>query len=87
MSNVDFIDRTGQLPTQAEFDEGIAAVGKYIVRGITDLPPELAISMPVILRCLQAGKAVFKELEEQRERVAEKVKEDDDEEARPNTEQ
>jgi hypothetical protein len=63
MNNIEFTDKTGQLPTQAEFDESITVVSKYLVRGILDLPPELAVSMAVILRCLQAGKAIFNELE------------------------
>ena len=62
MNDIEITDRTGQLPTQADFDEAIKVVGKYLVHGITELPPELGVSMAVILRCLQAGKAIFKQL-------------------------
>jgi hypothetical protein len=50
---MDFEDKSGQPPSARDVDEAIATVGRFIVRAIGTLPPELAIQLPNIHRCLR----------------------------------
>lgn len=63
MSDIDFVDKTNALPSQQDFDDAIQAVNRSAIRNITQLPPELGVNMPNILRCLKAGKAIFLAIE------------------------
>lgn len=63
MADIEMVDKTGQLPTQKDFDDALEAISSAMLGGITKLPPELALSMPVIHRCLKAGRAVFAKIE------------------------
>lgn len=62
---LEFEDRSNKPPTQEEFDEAIEAIHKAMVRHITSIPPELAVSLGVVSRCLKFGKAIFAAMEKQ----------------------
>lgn len=49
------IDKTGEPPSQRDFDDAIEAVKISLIRDVTKLPPELGVNMPNILRCLRFG--------------------------------
>ena len=66
MSDVEFTDKTGQLPTQQDFDDALDSVGKALVGKIHELPPDLAVNLAVIHRCLKAGKALFAAIEKKK---------------------
>lgn len=46
------IDKSGQPPSKEDIVEAKKVVVKYLIVGITLLPPELAVQLPNILRCL-----------------------------------
>jgi hypothetical protein len=50
---MNFEDKTGTPPSQRDIDEAIQVVKKMIITSVMKLPPELAINLPNILRCLQ----------------------------------
>jgi len=50
--SLDFEDRSGQPPSALEIDEAVAVVQKWMVIGMMQLPPELAVQLPNIRRCL-----------------------------------
>lgn len=49
----EFIDEAGKPVSQHDVDEAIRVVSKQLVVGLLKLPPELAVQLPNILRCLQ----------------------------------
>lgn len=62
MAEPEFIDMTGKPRSDRELEEAIQVVGKFIVKGILSLPPELALQLGVIrglLLELQAIRAVI----------------------------
>lgn len=51
-------DITGQAPSERDVDDAIQAIRNQVVgMGMLKLPPELAVNLPNILRCLQHYKA------------------------------
>ena len=57
---MEFTENKGP-PTPEDAQEAIDVVGKYLITGITKLPPELAVQMGNILRCLNMYKTVAHE--------------------------
>ena len=53
-----FIDMTGTPPSERDVDEATKVVKKMIITQMMNLPPELAINLPNILRCLQRLKEI-----------------------------
>lgn len=45
-------DLTGKLVTKEDINEILTVVTKYMVIGMLKLPPELAVQLPNIRRCL-----------------------------------
>ena len=62
-------DRTGVPQNVVEYDEAIKVVQKFIVTGITNFPPEFAVHLPSILRCLEQGRALTRVVEERRKQA------------------
>jgi hypothetical protein len=51
-------DRTGKPVRKEEVDEALAVVRKFIVSGLTTFPPEFAVQLPNIMRCLQELRSI-----------------------------
>lgn len=64
--SVDIVDRTGTPVSLADYDEVIGVVRKFIVTGIIRFPPEFAVQLPSILRCLEQERALTGVVEELR---------------------
>jgi hypothetical protein len=47
------VDLTGTPVTKTDIEEALTIVRKYMVIGIMKLPPELAVQLPNIKRCLE----------------------------------
>lgn len=58
--SIESIDRTGEFPTREEVEEAREVVKKYLIIGMLKLPPELAVQMPNIHRCLALAATVAK---------------------------
>lgn len=52
MNGLDFTDKTGELPTLEEVRRARACAGKMLVTSMLKLPPELAVELTTIHRCL-----------------------------------
>ena len=63
MPDIEIIDRTNQLPTVAEFDEALQAVGDALIKDIANVPPYLGIHLALVHRCLKVGRAFICELD------------------------
>jgi hypothetical protein len=59
VSDISIKDMTGQLPTQRDVREAEAVVAKYLTIGLMKLPPELAVQLPNIHRCLKTLSAIL----------------------------
>jgi hypothetical protein len=59
---MEFEDRTGKPITSAEFEDAIGVVTKFVPQ-MMSLPPELAVQMMNIRRCLQQGLLLTKAAE------------------------
>jgi hypothetical protein len=64
--SIDIEDQTGMPVPVAEYDEALAVTRKYLVRLMTTLPPEFAVQIPNIIRCLEQGRALTAVVEERR---------------------
>lgn len=49
---MEIIDKTGETESLQTIDEAIAVVSKHQVVSMLKLPPDLAVMMPSIRRCL-----------------------------------
>lgn len=59
MADIEIEDRTGSLPSSNDVNEAIAVISKFVTIGMMKLPPELAVQMPNILRCLKVAKTLI----------------------------
>lgn len=50
--STEFVDKSGQPPSDQDIDEAIQAVRASFVKHIAKIPPELAVQLPNISRCL-----------------------------------
>lgn len=46
-------DLTGKPVSKQDIDEALIVVQKYLVKGMTTFPPEFAVQLPNIMRCLR----------------------------------
>jgi hypothetical protein len=72
-NGIEMIDKTGGMPTGDDAEEALTVVARYIL-SITTLPPELAVQMPNIHRCLVAFLAISRMKEAKDEHGEAKVK-------------
>jgi len=49
----EFIDNTGKPVSASDIREALDVINKYLIIGMTKLPPELAVQLPNISRCLR----------------------------------
>lgn len=56
---IEEIDTTGKMPTVKDVEEAEQAV-KSLITKIATVPPEIAVQLPNILRCLQVAKATLR---------------------------
>ena len=54
---MEITDVTGKPVSRRDVEEAEQVVRKFMVNGIMKLPPELAVQIPNILRCLSELKA------------------------------
>lgn len=64
MPDINIIDATGSLPTIAEVEEAQQAVDSTISKDVMSVPPELAVHLLTIKRCLSITHAVVKHMNE-----------------------
>ncbi len=60
---IEMVDKSGTMPTPEDVDEAIHAISTTMLGGITDVPPSLAVSLPVIHRCLKVAKIVIDKMD------------------------
>ena len=60
MPDIEVVDLTGALPSLKDVERAITAVKGAAVRDILTLPPDLAIEVANIIRCLALAKHVLK---------------------------
>ena len=53
---ISFEDKSGHPSAMRDYDEAIEVVKKHLVTGIMNLPSDLAVQLPNILRCLEQGR-------------------------------
>jgi hypothetical protein len=68
--SIDIDDRTGMPVPVEDFSEAIEVVTKYMLR-IAQVPPELAVQLGNVKRCLEQGRLLTIVVEEQRAKTKE----------------
>lgn len=63
MADIEFEDRTGMPESVRDYQECIDAVTRLVGPAVMKLPPELAVFMPQIRRCLIQGQKLTEHLE------------------------
>jgi hypothetical protein len=51
-----FEDKSGQPPSRQDIDEAILVCKKAVIVFRANLPPELVVNLPNIIRCLEHAK-------------------------------
>jgi hypothetical protein len=59
VTDLSFEDFSKRLPSLADVQEAKRVVGKYLVIGIIKLPPELAVQLPNLARCLSVLETIL----------------------------
>ena len=55
---LDITDKTGTMPSMEDVAEAIEVI-QQLLRGVHHLPPELAVQLPNIHRCLSTLRTVY----------------------------
>ena len=58
--NIQIIDKTGAMPSGNDAEQVLPIIDKYIVSGITTLPPDLAVEIPNLRRICVAYLALMR---------------------------